>query len=157
MASKLFILASLFFPSTRAFLLNKFVPKSTIADCRRISSALYSSAKSNTNPYDMSLKPLAMVVELEIKEEFVDEFLKVIEADAIGSCNNENGGCLRFDVLKKKSSSNRFTLYEVYTNADALAFHKTTPHYKLWTDFKATGAVLSQTVEQSNIAFFGKP
>ena len=45
------------------------------SDCHRtrIRSALYSSATI----YDMSSKPLAMVVELEIKEEFVDEFLKV--------------------------------------------------------------------------------
>jgi hypothetical protein len=37
-----------------------------------------------------------------------------------------------------------------------VAFHRTTEHYKLWTDFKATGAVLSVSVEESDALFFGR-
>jgi quinol monooxygenase YgiN len=60
--------------------------------------------------------PISLLVNVEIKPDRVDEFLKVIEADAIGSRNNENGGCLRFDVLRNKSKPNSFTFYEVLSN-----------------------------------------
>ena len=40
---------------------------------------------------------VAVFVTLEIKQECVEDFLKVMEADKIGS--REEAGCLRFDVL----------------------------------------------------------
>ena len=84
---------------------------------------------------------VAILVDVEIVPERVEDFLKVIEADAVGS--RKEAECLRFDVLR--ASPTRFFFYEVYTSADAVAFHKAQPHFKLWSDFKESGGVASQT------------
>lgn len=39
-------------------------------------------------------------------------------------------GNLRFDVLQDPEVNSRFYIYEAYKDEDAVAFHKTTPHYK---------------------------
>lgn len=55
-----------------------------------------------------------MVVQLEIREECVEEFLQIMTADAKGS--REEPGCLRFDLLKANDAANKFVLYEAYEN-----------------------------------------
>mmetsp|Transcript_12373 Transcript_12373/g.15027 ORF Transcript_12373/g.15027 Transcript_12373/m.15027 type:complete len:102 (+) Transcript_12373:117-422(+) len=87
---------------------------------------------------------VCVLVEVVIKEDMVDEFLKVIAEDSAESLKEP--GCLRFDVMADKSQKNKFSFYEAYKDTDAAAYHKTTAHYKLWSDFKAKGAVLSQEV-----------
>ncbi|EED86414.1 predicted protein, partial [Thalassiosira pseudonana CCMP1335] len=67
------------------------------------------------------------VVEAEIKEDRMDDFLSMIEKNAVGS--REEPGCIRFDVLQSEDSPNKFFFYEVYENADAIAHHKLQPHY----------------------------
>lgn len=52
--------------------------------------------------------------------------LQVMEADVKGS--RAEKGCQRFDLLDL--GDNKFSFYEVYENADAMAHHKTLPHYK---------------------------
>ena len=42
--------------------------------------------------------------------------------------------------LATGSDEGVYHFYEVYKSADAMAFHKTTPHYKKWADFKAANA-----------------
>mmetsp|Transcript_17025 Transcript_17025/g.30755 ORF Transcript_17025/g.30755 Transcript_17025/m.30755 type:complete len:222 (-) Transcript_17025:76-741(-) len=89
---------------------------------------------------------LAVLVTVEIEEAKLDEFLKVMQEDAVGSRNKEvDPGCLRFDFLRHRETQNKFVFYEIYTNGDAIGQHKTTAHYKAWADFKAAGGVLSQT------------
>jgi autoinducer 2-degrading protein len=95
--------------------------------------------------------PVCLVVAVEIKEDRLDEFLKVIEADAVGSRGEP--GCLRFDVLRSLDSPTQFTFIEYYKDDDAVAFHKAQPHFALWTDFKSTGGVVSQTAVKSNGLF----
>lgn len=104
--------------------------------------------QASSTPAATSSLPVCLVVTVEIKEDRVPEFLQVIEQDAIGSRTKENGGCLRFDVLRCKDKANTFIFYEVYTNDDAVAFHKDSPHFALWTNFKASGGVVSQAVEK---------
>lgn len=99
--------------------------------------------------------PLGLVVSVEIKEDRIDDFLKVIEEDAIGSRERENGGCLRFDVLRDKSNPNKFVFYEVYLDEAAASRHKETSHFKLWSDFKASGGVISQSVVKADAIFYG--
>lgn len=98
--------------------------------------------------------PIVLVVNVEIKEDRLDEFLKIIEIDAIGSRTQENGGCLRFDVLRSKESINKFTFYEAYVDESAVIFHKNTPHFKLWTDFKSSGGVLTQSATKLDGIFY---
>mmetsp|Transcript_16384 Transcript_16384/g.20427 ORF Transcript_16384/g.20427 Transcript_16384/m.20427 type:complete len:150 (+) Transcript_16384:74-523(+) len=89
----------------------------------------------------LSATPIAIVVEAEIKEDRVDELLTLIETNAKSS--REEPGCLRFDVLRSQDQPNKFFFYEVYEDADAIAFHKTQPHYALWNDFKESGGTVS--------------
>ena len=42
----------------------------------------------------------------------------------------------------------------VYKDAAAVGFHRDTPHYKAWTDFKAEGGVVSQTVIKADAIDF---
>lgn len=97
-----------------------------------------------------------MVVTVEIKPDRIEEFLKVIEIDAKGSVENENGGCLRFDVLRDQTNPYKFVFYEVYVDADAAARHREFPHFKVWTDFKASGGVESQSAIKSDALFYTK-
>lgn len=92
--------------------------------------------------------PIALLVKVEIKSERIPEFLEVMKEDAILSRSLEKGGCLRFDVMQIPTQPNQFYFYEVYKNEEAVAFHKTTDHYKKWTNFKATGAVVHQEVQK---------
>ena len=85
------------------------------------------------------MEAIGIVVDAEIEPSRVDEFLKVIEADAVGS--RAEPGCLRFDVLR--ASETRFFFYEAYESAEAVDVHKAQPHFKLWSDFKASGGVVS--------------
>lgn len=93
-------------------------------------------------------------VTVEIEKTRVPEFLEIMKEDAIDTVTKENGGCYKFDVLKDKESDNKFHFYEIYRDADAFAYHQTTPHFQKWIDFKATGAVLSVEVKQLGVSIF---
>lgn len=86
-------------------------------------------------------KPFAVVVQAEIKADRLDEFLDLIEKDAIGS--RAEAGCIRFDVVQSQEDPNKFIFYEVYKDLDAVLFHKEQPHFALWTKFKESGGVVS--------------
>ena len=68
---------------------------------------------------------------LVIKEDKIDDFIRAITLDAVGSVNEEQG-CLRFDVFQDKEKPNQIFLYEVYTNLSAFQYHTKTPHIKKW-------------------------
>ena len=97
------------------------------------------------------MSTIAIVVDVEIKPETREEFLKVMEIDAVGSRAEE--GCLRFDVLCDQSNPNRFFFYEVYKDAEAVAVHKEMPHFKAWSDFKASGGVISSVSTKADMPF----
>uniref|UniRef100_A0A7S3PQ85 ABM domain-containing protein n=1 Tax=Aplanochytrium stocchinoi TaxID=215587 RepID=A0A7S3PQ85_9STRA len=90
------------------------------------------------------MAPICVLVQVEIKPDMVDEFLSVIEQDAVES--RKEPGCLSFDVLQDTEKENKFVFYEAYKDAEAAEFHKKTPHYDLWAQFKGKGGVLSQNV-----------
>ena len=64
-------------------------PSNTCAN----SKASYSSSSS----LSMSSKPFSVIVEAEIKEDRMEEFLKMIENNALKS--REEPGCIRFGTL----------------------------------------------------------
>ena len=92
----------------------------------------------------MSAAPIGVMVTVEIEEARVPAFLEALKVDAAGS--REEEGCLRFDLLKDSEAANTWHFYEIYKNDEAMAVHKTLPHYKAWADFKAGGGVVSQKV-----------
>ena len=90
-------------------------------------------------------KPFVVFIAVEIKPETTDEFLKAMTIDCAGS--REEDACYRFDLLKDKSTPNKYYFYEAYHNdGPAMDFHKKTPHYKAWADYKDKYGVVSQEV-----------
>ena len=59
----------------------------------------------------LSASPIAIVVNVEIKPERVDDFLAAMAEDVRGS--REEAGCYRFDLLRDQSADNKFVFYEV--------------------------------------------
>jgi len=74
---------------------------------------------------------LAIWVKVRIKATMRDQFLKAVEADALGSERDEPG-CLRFEVLQDEKDENVYYFYEVYRDQAALEAHHKTPHYAIW-------------------------
>ena len=63
----------------------------------------------------LSASPIAIVVNVEIKPERVDDFLAAMAEDVRGS--REEAGCYRFDLLRDQSADNKFVFYEVTRHA----------------------------------------
>jgi quinol monooxygenase YgiN len=74
---------------------------------------------------------LSLVVQMTVRPGRREEFLAGMAANAEASVRDEPG-CLRFDVCSVDGDENRFLLYELYTDADAFAAHKTAPHFAQW-------------------------
>jgi autoinducer 2-degrading protein len=72
-------------------------------------------------------------VTIQVKSEYVSEFLDVVRYDAEHSEKDEPG-CLRFDVIQDRDDRNKFYFYEVYRDEAALEAHRQTPHFKLYAE-----------------------
>jgi autoinducer 2-degrading protein len=84
-------------------------------------------------------------VTVQAKPEHAAEFLEVVRHDAEHSENDEPG-CLRFDVIQDKDNPNRFYFYEVYRDEAALEAHRQTPHFKLY--FEKSRSLLAAPPER---------
>jgi quinol monooxygenase YgiN len=49
---------------------------------------------------------------------------------------------------------NKFVFYEVYKDEESIKKHKLTPHFALWSNFKNSGGVLSQSVTKASTVGF---
>ena len=94
------------------------------------------------------LAPVVLIVTVDILPNRIADFLNAIEAVAIGSRRLEPY-CNRFDVFFDKTDPHRFYLFEVYVDKRAFAFHKSTPHYKHWADFRQSGGVEAINVDKA--------
>lgn len=74
---------------------------------------------------------IALIVSINIKPGFKEQFMESMMGDAIGS-NNDEPGCLRFDVLQDTENENRIHLFEVYEDEAAVDAHRAAPHYTKW-------------------------
>ncbi len=68
------------------------------------------------------MSKIALVVEFQIKDGGLDDFLKIIREHAAGTLADEEG-CLQFDVLLPKEGGNRVLLYEAYRDDAAFEIH----------------------------------
>ena len=73
----------------------------------------------------------SLVVQMEVRPGRREEFLAGMAANAEAAVRDEPG-CLRFDVCAVDGDENRFLLYELYTDAEAFAAHKASPHFAQW-------------------------
>ena len=74
-----------------------------------------------------------IVVKFALKPEFRDRFLETSMEDARGA-NEDEPGCLRFDVIQDESDPNTILFYEVYRDQAAFDTHLETPHFVQWRD-----------------------
>ena len=72
-----------------------------------------------------------LIVEVHVKPEMREKYLEVIKHDAVHSEQDEPG-CLRFDLLQDTLDANTFFYYEVYRDEAALAAHRETPHFQAY-------------------------
>lgn len=90
---------------------------------------------SSRAPYSHHLIPLAMLIVqvfVHVLPQHVDAFLAATLDNAQNSV--QEPGVVRFDVLQEADDASRFSLIEIYRDADAPAAHKTTAHYARWRD-----------------------
>jgi autoinducer 2-degrading protein len=73
----------------------------------------------------------SLVVQVEVQPDRREEFLAGIAANAEASVRDEPG-CLRFDICSVAADPNRFVYYELYTDGEAFAAHKASPHFAQW-------------------------
>lgn len=71
-------------------------------------------------------------VHIHVKPENRDDFIHASLENASNTVLEP--GNLRFDVIQQADDPNRFMLYEVYLDADAMDAHKETAHYATWRD-----------------------
>lgn len=73
---------------------------------------------------------LVNIVTVTVKPEMREVFEEVTRY------NHENSrrepGNIRFDVLHSSTDPNKYILYEVFRDQEAVEYHKTTEHYKRW-------------------------
>jgi quinol monooxygenase YgiN len=90
-----------------------------------------------------------LMAEVHVKPEMRDRFLAIIRENATHTEQDEPG-CLRFDVVQDTEDENRFVYYEVYTEQAALAAHRETPHFKKYFEESA------QLFDRETVRHFGR-
>ena len=74
---------------------------------------------------------IAKWVKVRVKPDMRQKFLDAIEIDALGSEQDEPG-CVRFNVLQDDADENVYYFYEVYRDEVAVEAHRAAPHYAVW-------------------------
>ena len=84
---------------------------------------------------------------ITVNKERLEEFIKQVTIDAVESVEKE-AGCLQFDVNVDPKDETKYYLYEVYADDAAFEHHMTTPHFKVFKDFVASGGCVIDNVKQ---------
>ena len=72
------------------------------------------------------------IVNVSVKQEYIEEFIKATRINHENSIQEE--GNMRFDVLQSPDDPARFILYEAYQSQQHAAAHKDTQHYLNWRE-----------------------
>jgi quinol monooxygenase YgiN len=146
------VTTSLLSVQTRAFGVPTLFTASSLARQQRaaISTTQLKMSVTATTTAVQS-KPFAVIVQAEIQPDRLEEFLSLIETNAVET--RKEPKCLRFDVVQSQEAKNKFFFYELYQSVDAIDYHKAQPHYALWANFKENGGVISSTTYKSDGLF----
>lgn len=68
------------------------------------------------------------IVKLVVKPNHVDDFLEAFRINYEGT--RQEPGNVHFHLLQDQEDEHRFTVYEVFRSAEALAIHRRTRHYE---------------------------
>ena len=91
---------------------------------------------------------VVLIVTVDILPDRIADFLKAIETTATASRRLEPY-CRSFDVFSDKTDPHRFYLFKCFEDKKWFEHHKTTPHYKVWDDFKQSGGVKAISVDKA--------
>lgn len=72
------------------------------------------------------------IVKVQVKKGFENQFIEASLKNH--QKTRKEPGNIRFDLSRSPDTDGLFYLHEVYTNKDAVAAHKETPHYKAWRE-----------------------
>lgn len=75
---------------------------------------------------------ICLIVSMDVRPSRRQEFLEAIKHNAISSFEQEQG-CHRFDVSQDEGNPDRFYLYEIYEDQEAVEAHRSSSHYADWT------------------------
>jgi autoinducer 2-degrading protein len=117
-----------------------------VSSCR-----LYAQQQQQQQQQAEPKKLFAVIVQTTIEPDRMAEFMELIQINAEGT--RKEPGCLRFDVVRSQEAPNQFFFYELYQNAEAMDYHKTQSHFKLWADFKASGGTISSVSHKADGEF----
>lgn len=90
-----------------------------------------------------------IIVKTQLKPGQREAFLAAMLPNAEASVRDEPG-CHVFDVLEDRDNPELFHLYEIYTDEQALAEHKTTAHYKASREV-VTPLIAEQSVIRADV------
>lgn len=76
---------------------------------------------------------IVLHVTIQVKPEHIADFIELARYDAEHSEQDEPG-CLRFDVIQDRDDPARFYFYEIYRDEAALAAHRQTVHFKTYAE-----------------------
>lgn len=76
---------------------------------------------------------IALIVNLEVHPERLDQFLNAIRENAEHTFNDEVG-CRYFDVTQDTKNPTRFVFYELYDDDAAIDAHRRAPHFAKWRE-----------------------
>ena len=82
---------------------------------------------------NVGAKMYSIIVPIQIKPGYKDQFIEAMIGDAKGSIEKEPG-CYRFEVIQDGNNSNRIWLVEVYKDEAAFKEHQDYPHYTKWVE-----------------------
>lgn len=90
---------------------------------------------------------LVLIVNLTVKPQFLERLREPMLENAANSVKEP--GCHQFDVSVAEDDPNSFVFYEVYSDADALAAHRQTPHFlNYWNLMQALGDGVERRARQ---------
>ncbi len=71
---------------------------------------------------------LVLTVHVKVKPGRREEFIGIIREDAENTTSKEDGN-FQFSVIQDQSDPDRFSLFEVYRDEEALEVHRSMPHF----------------------------
>jgi (4S)-4-hydroxy-5-phosphonooxypentane-2,3-dione isomerase len=94
---------------------------------------------------------LVVHVHARVRPDRVEDFLAATLVNARASLAEP--GVLRFDVIQDGADPAHVVMVEVYSDADAPAAHKLTPHYAAWRDAVAEMMAEPRSSEKYSAVF----
>lgn len=94
-------------------------------------------------------------VHIQVLPGHVDAFLAATLDNARHSV--QEAGVIRFDVVRQADDPTRFSLIEIYRDAQAPIAHKETAHYARWRDTVASMMASPRTSVRYEAVFPGPP